>query len=101
MTEAGSHTTTPACVPQQAFAAQFVDGSKQGTAKLLRWSPKTPAHQRGKTRKDSAAMAVIVLKVVALIFQGVERLIGIFHRASGAHAESRRFLTAVGYQLQC
>ena len=68
----------PHALPQQALAAQFgPDGSEQGTAQLLGLvHQKRQHHHHGKHHRQMLlAMAVVVLKVIALIFQRIERLI--------------------------
>src|SRR5437016_1099718 len=59
-------------LPQQPLAAEFCpDGSEQRTAQLLRLvDQKRQHHHHGKHHGEMLlAMAVVVLKVVALIFQ--------------------------------
>ena len=67
-------------LPQEAFAAQLGPHRlKQGTPELLRLIyQKRQQHHHGKHhRQILRAMPVIVLEVVALVFQGVERFV--FH----------------------
>src|SRR6266851_5840555 len=68
----------PHALPQQALAPQFrPDRSEEGTAQLLGLvHQKREYHDRGKHHgKILLAMAIVVLKMVALIFQRIERLI--------------------------
>jgi hypothetical protein len=68
----------PHALPQQALAPQFgPDRSEYGTAQLLGLvHQKREHHDCGKhNRQVLLAMAVVVLKVIALIFQRIERLI--------------------------
>src|SRR5215831_17095263 len=65
-------------LPQQAFATQLRPHRlEQGAAQLLGLiHQKRQHHQDGKHHGEMLfAMTVVVLKVVALIFQGIERLI--------------------------
>ena len=63
----------PYALPQQTLATQFgPDRSEQGTAKLLGLvHQKRQHHQRGKHHGPILlAMAIVVLKIVALILVG-------------------------------
>ena len=70
-----NHKTTPACAPTTAACAEFCpDGSEQRAAQLLRLvDQKCQPPRHGKRHGEMLlAMAVVVLKVVAWIFQGIE-----------------------------
>ena len=65
-------------LPQQAFAAQLGPHRlEQGTTQLLGLiHQKRQHHQHGKHHREMLlAMPVVVLKVIALVFQRIERLI--------------------------
>src|SRR5881628_155252 len=71
--EQGAHA-----LPQQTFAAQLgPDGLKQGTTELLGLvHQERQHHQHGKhDRKMLLAMSVVMLKVIALVFQRIEGLV--------------------------
>ena len=65
-------------LPQQALAPELQpDRSEQGTAQLLRLvHQKRQHHEHGKHHRQMLlAMPIVVLKVIALVFQRVEGLI--------------------------
>ena len=67
----------PHALPQQPLAAEFrPDGSEQRTAQLWRLVDHKRQHHHHGTHHGEMllAMAVVVLKVVALIFEGIARL---------------------------
>ena len=64
--------------PQRAFASQFFpDGAEEGTTELLRLIHKERQHhEHGKHHRQVLdTVSIVVLEVVSLVLQRVERLV--------------------------